>query len=54
MGTKRICVNGLSRSEMDLLEMKIRDIAQAMIKATSQGRTLEIWREDDDTEDGPE
>lgn len=58
METKKICISGLSRSEMDLVEMKVREVAQAILKTTGRARVLNIWiedseekREENDTED---
>lgn len=61
METKKICISGLSRSEMDLVEMKVREVAQAILKTTGRARVLNIWiedskekREENDTEDRSE
>ena len=48
MGTRKICIKGLSTTEMDLLEIKIREMASQIAKA-AQG-IVDIWREDE--EDG--
>lgn len=46
---------------MDLVEMKVREVAQAILKTTGRARVLSIWiedskekREENDTEDRPE
>ena len=50
MGTKRICISGLTDSEMDLVELKIREVLTALLKATQLDRIMDVWR-DDDTEE---
>ena len=47
MGTiRKICISGFSNSEMDLIEMKIRELA-AQIGKVSNG-IVKIWRVDED------
>ena len=49
MGIKRICIEGLSTEETDLIEMKIRDMVTQMGKAVQKAATtLLVWREDDE------
>lgn len=53
MGIRRICVEGLSREEMDLVELRMREIVTQIGRAVQKVGLL-MWREDEEEseEDG--
>ena len=53
MGIRRICVEGLSREEMDLVELRMREMVTQIGRAVQKVGLL-VWREDEEEseEDG--
>ena len=42
---KRICLKGISVREMDLIELKIKELLKQLQRSTDE--TINMWREDD-------